>query len=154
MRSRISESIRQWWPGRRTSDSAQGLQILSHQDFERRLLEERARADRSDSCFTFLTISILTPRNTSLSRTVEQALIAALHENTRSTDIKGWHGNHIGLVLPYTSSLAAEKVYHKINQAYRKRAMDVLDGRHPLPDLHCSVRAHPRVHRTSASKAS
>lgn len=137
-----------------SGDNGLASAILSAKAMEMRLAEERSRSERSQRCFSMLLFKVLAPQHTPAQHAALKALLNALNEQTRSIDIKGWMGSQIGLILPYTNPAQSEKVYAKVNDAYRKQAGMTLHRPFALPELQCIIQVYPKIERTISNQAS
>lgn len=125
--------------------------LLSPERFEGRLYEERARADRANTPFTCLVFEALRSMDQVDRKKAERLFAGVLTEHTREIDIKGWYGRNVGLILPLTSSVDAEKVWDKLRAEFRKQVIRNFDAALPLPEYKCVLRAHPRMIRDRRS---
>jgi lipopolysaccharide/colanic/teichoic acid biosynthesis glycosyltransferase len=105
--------------------------IPSVEEFQKILLRERSRADRSGLIFSILTISIEHLKDSQIS---VPNLIQFILRRVRSTDTVGWFdGQNLGVLLPDTSETGAWKLAEDI----------CLQVSATIPGLICKVYSYP-----------
>jgi lipopolysaccharide/colanic/teichoic acid biosynthesis glycosyltransferase/GGDEF domain-containing protein len=117
--------------------------LLPREAFQSQLERERMRADRSDSVFSLMIISVRPGRR---DEAVER-LAGILRGRIRKTDIAGWFdGRRIGVILPETGSAGAYKLASDLSAFYDdERSIPTFDiYTHPSDDHLSPPRAADR----------
>jgi hypothetical protein len=117
--------------------------LLSSASFNRQLLLERDRSDRSGMDFSLLVFEIGNISDAFLQEESESVLSNLLLEKTRVIDTKGWHRDALAVILPYTAEAESEVVWEKISRAFEERISEVTGGRLPAPELACELYPYP-----------
>jgi len=119
--------------------------FLSWADFNQRLMQERARADRSNTQFTLVVFSFTTPESIKGNHDrFWEILGSVIRERTRKSDIKGWHGKEnqrLGIILPETDIEKSSKVISEVEDKFQK-TLHLLNF-HQIPDLTADVFLYP-----------
>lgn len=100
--------------------------VLSSEGFIEHLHVERARVDRSGSAFTLIVFTLEGYMGISQKKLAEDALLEALMARTRTCDAKGWHGDQLAVILPYTHKAQAEAVIEPLNGLFKKIAATII----------------------------
>jgi hypothetical protein len=89
--------------------------LLSPDEFDAMLARERSRADRAQSCFSVLTLSVPA---TQLQQADLLAIAEIFRKRRRATDLTGrTQDGHIAIVLPDTSHTQAEVLATALTEA-------------------------------------
>ena len=89
--------------------------LLPANEFHALMMRERARADRSDDCFSLVVFDTENPRSGNVP---VSSLVPVLQSRLRTSDEAGWFDERrVGIVLPYTRVAGATKVAKDISAA-------------------------------------
>ena len=77
--------------------------LLEEDAFDRQLVVERMRAERSGFSFTVIVFNIDGTGGPVDQERAARVLVSVLRERTRFCDAKGWFGDDLAIILPYTS---------------------------------------------------
>lgn len=121
--------------------------LLSSTDFERALLRERARSDRTGSTFLLLALKV-DPSVTQWERDEPtiHTLAQVVRQRCRISDVAGWYraeNPQIGLILPATPVHAAHSLVQAIETIFRARTRRRTPPDRPLPEIACEVFEYP-----------
>jgi len=121
--------------------------FLSSRDFERALLRERARSDRTGSHFLLLALKVVhSDIQSERDEETIHTLAQAVRERCRISDVAGWYraeNEAIGLILPSSPQEAAASLVHAIEAIFRERTRRRIPPDHPLPEIACEVYSYP-----------
>jgi lipopolysaccharide/colanic/teichoic acid biosynthesis glycosyltransferase/GGDEF domain-containing protein len=108
--------------------------FYSNEMFQRRLLEERRRSDRSGRPFTIITMVLKNFKKVDrkisdvVGKKIEDSISNIVLENTRSSDIKAWEDNTlIKILLPDTSQLDAMLLSGKLEDKFNNGFLSKLE---------------------------
>jgi hypothetical protein len=121
--------------------------LLNSVDFERALLRERARSDRTGSQFLLLALKVV-HLDTRWKRDEEtmHTLAQAVRQRCRISDVAGWYrseNKQIGLILPATPRDAAHFLVRAIEAIFHRRARRRTPPDRLLPEIVCDVYSYP-----------
>ena len=121
--------------------------LLSSTDFERALLRERARSDRTGSHFLLLVLKVV---HSDTQRERDEGtmhnLAQTVRERCRISDLAGWYraeNEQIGLILPATPPEAAHSLVLAIEAIFHDRTRRRTPPDRPLPEIACEVFTYP-----------
>ncbi len=127
----------------REAEKARASGLLASDAFEEQLTLERARADRSGQPFVLIIFNVQGVSNEQEAGRAERALAAALFERTRISDAKGYYGEHVATILPYTTKEDASHILDPLEGVFRKKlaaeGLDTLPG----PRLSFTIYEYP-----------
>ena len=134
----------------REAERARAAGLLPSEVFEEQLTLERARADRSGNPFVLIVFNIQFVENEEQLHRAERALAAALIERTRLSDAKGYYGEQIAAIFPYTAKTDAGNVLGPIEVIFLKKlageGLEALPG----PRLTFAIYEYPDDERKKA----
>lgn len=93
--------------------------MLGPEDFEHRLLRERARSDRTGSHFALVTFNLPSRDEGEHRNDVMDRLARTIASRIRLSDVAGWYGtgDRIGMILPGTTKVGAAHLVQQIESA-------------------------------------
>ncbi|HRK33828.1 MAG TPA: hypothetical protein PLJ47_04455 [Candidatus Hydrogenedentes bacterium] len=115
----------------REAEKARASGLLASEAFEEQLNLERARADRSGQPFVLIIFTVHGVENQEQADLAERALASALFDRTRISDAKGYYGEQVATILPYTSKEDAAYVLDPLEGVFRKKL--AAEGLETLP---------------------
>jgi GGDEF domain-containing protein len=127
----------------REAEKARVTGLLTNDAFEEQLSLERARTDRSGQPFVLIVFNIQFVQNDDAMQAAEQALAAALVDRTRMCDAKGYYGEQIAAILPYTSKADATNILEPLEFIFRRKLAEAGADTAPSPKLSFVVYEYP-----------
>jgi hypothetical protein len=95
--------------------------LLDEESFEHQLAVERMRAERSGFSFTVIVFSIDYAGGPVDQERAARALVSVLRDRTRFCDTKGWFGENMAVILPYTSRERAICLVAPLDSMFHQR---------------------------------
>lgn len=133
----------------REEEKAQATGLLTSGAFEEQLSLERSRTDRSGQPFVLIVFNIQFAQSDVSLSTAERALAAALIERTRICDVKGYYGEQIAAILPYTTKAGATNILEPLEFIFRRKLAEAGMETVPAPKLSFAVFEYPDDERTN-----
>lgn len=127
----------------REAEKARATGLLTSDAFEEQLTLERARTDRSGQPFVLIVFNIQFAQTDDLVQKAEQALASALLERTRMCDAKGYYGDQIAAILPYTTKANATNILEPLEFVFRRKLAEGGVETVPAPKLSFVVYEYP-----------
>lgn len=123
--------------------SASTNELLATAAFERQLAVERSRTERSRFIFTVVVFSVESTGNEVEHARALKVLGGVLSERTRMCDTKGWLGERLALILPYTSVANARSLVHTLDALFHERIEQSSQQGPVAPSLSCAIYEYP-----------
>lgn len=117
-------------------------ELLPAGAFERQLAIERSRTERSRFIFTIVVFSIESTANEVEHARALKALGSVLVERTRMCDTKGWLGERLAVILPYTTVANARVLVQTIDALFHERT-EQSSQQTTSPSLSCAIYEYP-----------
>ncbi|NUM52743.1 MAG: hypothetical protein HUU46_03785 [Candidatus Hydrogenedentes bacterium] len=133
----------------REEEKAQATGLLNSEAFEEQLCLERSRTDRSGQPFVLIVFNIQFSQSDESMHAAERALAAALLERTRVCDAKGYYGDQIAAILPYTTKAGATNILEPLEFIFRRKLAEAGIESLPAPKLTFAVYEYPDDERTN-----
>jgi GGDEF domain-containing protein len=127
----------------REAEKARATGLLTTDAFEEQLGLERARTDRSGQPFVLIVFNIQFAQTDDALRNAEHALAATLIERMRLCDAKGYYGEQIAAILPYTSKADAANILEPLEFIFRRKLAESGLDSLPAPKLSFAVYEYP-----------
>lgn len=101
--------------------------FLSEEDFARRLLLERKRAERSHRFLLLMLLDATRLASNATAMKTFPGIVSAVSASTRETDLKGWHKAGMVIGVIFTEIAAGEK--ESVRNAVHRRTIEHLERR-------------------------
>jgi hypothetical protein len=104
---------------------------------------ERARTERSRFIFTMVAFTVEATENDVDRARAERALSSALTKRTRTCDTKGWLGDRIAVILPYTTVAGARGLVQKLDAYFHEIYQEAGSASAGDASLSCAMYEYP-----------